>query len=117
MDTTALRDELLRLELALARRDPTGVDGGLIALIADDFLEFGRSGRVWTAESMDEVLDLPIVAVDIEDFEVSELADGVVLATYLVPGSPAVNRSSIWIRRDGRWVIRFHQGTTRAEGD
>ena len=41
-----VQKELQRLELALASRDPTGIDGGLTSLIADDFLEFGKSGRV-----------------------------------------------------------------------
>jgi hypothetical protein len=114
MGTLDMRDELLRLELALASRDPTGIDGGLMSLIADDFVEFGKSGRVWTARSVREVLEgEPTRRVSIDDFEVAELADGVVLATYSMPGSPSVNRSSIWIRRDGRWSVRFHQGTPR----
>ena len=99
MTIQTIRDELLRLEVALASRDPAGIEGGLMSLIADDFLEFGRSGRVWTAESIRAVLEVPPgEAVTIEDFEIAELADGVVLATYLMPGPPPVNRSSIWIR-------------------
>jgi hypothetical protein len=109
-----MRDELLGLELALASRDPTGVDGGLMSLIAEDFVEFGKSGRVWTARSMREVLEgLPAEPVTIDDFEAAEMADGVVLVTYSTPGPPSVLRSSIWVRRDGRWLVRFHQGTPR----
>jgi len=116
MGMREVRDELLRLELALASRDPTGVEGGLMSLIAEDFVEFGRSGRIWTALSIKEILEAPPgEAVRIEDFEVVELADGVVLATYLVPGPPSVNRSSIWVHRGGRWLLRFHQGTARTE--
>lgn len=111
---TEVREELQRLELALASRDPTGIDGGLISLIADDFLEFGKSGRVWTASSVGDVLEgatpEPVV---IEEFKVAELAEAVVLVTYVTPGPPPVNRSSIWVRRDGRWLVRFHQGTPR----
>ena len=109
-----VRDELLRLELALGTRDSTGIDGGLMSLIADDFLEFGRSGRVWTARSIREALETPTEGFSIEDFEVAELGDGVVLATYVNPGTPSVNRSSIWVHREGRWLLRFHQGTDRA---
>lgn len=54
-----LRDELLRLEAALAARDPNGVEGGLMSVIADDFVEFGRSGRVWTRDSIREPLEVP----------------------------------------------------------
>jgi hypothetical protein len=109
-------DELFRLESALASRDPTGVEGGLMSLIANDFIEFGRSGRVWTARSIRELLEgPPAKPVSIEDFEVAELADGVVLATYVIPGPPGVNRASIWIRRGNRWLLRFHQGTPRVD--
>ena len=114
MSESELRDELLRLEAALASRDPAGVEGALMSLIADDFFEFGQSGRVWTAESIREVMEVPpSEPAVIERFEVAELADGVVLVTYVMPGEPAVNRSSIWIRREGRWQMRFHQGTPR----
>jgi hypothetical protein len=116
MSVREVRDALLRLELALASRDPAGVEGGLMGLIADDFVEFGRSGRVWTVRSIREVLEGPLAEpVLIENFEIAELADDVVLATYLIAGPPSVNRSSIWVRRDGRWMIRFHQGTQRSE--
>ena len=115
MGTREVRDELLRLESALAARDPAGVEGGLMRLIAEDFIEFGKSGRVWTARSIREHLEGPPgEPVSIEGFEIAELGDGVVLATYLVPGRPSVNRSSIWIHREGRWLLRFHQGTPRA---
>jgi hypothetical protein len=111
-----VRDELLRLESALASRDPTGVEGGLMSLIAEDFVEFGTSGRTWTARSIREVLEAPRgEAVPIEDFEVAELGDGVVLATYVISGPPSVNRSSIWMNRGGRRLFPFHQGTPRTE--
>jgi len=116
MGAHEVRDEILRLEQALASRDPAGVPGGLMSLIADDFLEFGRSGRVWTAASIRDVIEAPPgEPVSIDHFAVDELAEGVVLATYLIRGEPSVNRSSIWVRRDGRWVIRFHQGTPRGD--
>jgi glyoxylase I family protein len=92
------------------------VEGGLLGLIADDFVEFGTSGRVWTARAIRTLLERPIgERASIEDFEVAELGDGVVLATFVMPGPPAVNRSSIWVHREGRWQVRFHQGTMRGD--
>lgn len=109
MDNADLPDELLRYEAALAARDPSGVEAGLMSLIADDFVEFGRSGRVWTRDSIRELLEgPPTAAVPIDRFEVARLADSVALVTYR--GAMA-NRSSVWVRRDGRWQLRFHQGT------
>lgn len=113
MSDAGLRAELLRLEAAIAARDPRGIDGGLMSLVATDFLEFGRSGRVWTRDSIRELIEGPqSPPVAIEGFEVVELADGVVLVTYR---TAMTNRSSVWIRRDGRWQLRFHQGTPTAE--
>ena len=110
MRESDLRSELLRLETALAERDPGEIEGGLKSLIADDFLEFGRSGRVWTRDSILESLTLGPSGdpAPIEGFDVTELADGVALVTY--QGAMA-NRCSVWVRRDGRWQMRFHQGT------
>jgi hypothetical protein len=116
MSAPEIRDELLRLESALASRDPTGTAGGLMSLIADDFLEFGRSGRVWTAHSIRAELEVwPREPAVFEDFDVAELGQGVVLVTYVMPGRPPVDRSSIWVYRDGRWQVRFHQGTPRTD--
>ena len=105
-----LAAELLRLERALAERDPTGIDARLADLIADDFLEIGRSGRTWTRATILELLvESPAAPVPIEEFTISALADGIVLATYRTPGA---RRSSVWVRRADRWQIRFHQGTS-----
>lgn len=115
--TDDLRETLHRLEAALASSDPAGIDGGLPALLADDFLEYGASGRTWDAVTMRETLAgaSPVGPADLLDFAVTELAPGVVLATYrLGPPRPS-NRATIWVLRDGRWQVRFHQGTLRPE--
>jgi len=112
MADDALREELLRSEIALASRDASGVDGTLGDLIADDFVEFGSSGRIWDAASIREILaTAPVESIEIADFAIDRLGEGVVLATYRVTGPSPSNRSSIWVQRDGRWVVRFHQGT------
>jgi len=108
----AVREELLRLELALARRDPRGIDGGLASLIARDFVEFGASGRTWTADETREMVAAEAPTdLAIEGFAVAPLAAEVVLATYRTGPTRPANRASIWVRRDGRWQMRFHQGT------
>ena len=108
----AVREELLRLEVALARRDPRGIEGDLGSLIADDFQEFGASGRVWTAEATREMVAAEALGdLAIDQFMVAELAAGVVLATYRTGPPRPANRASIWVWRDGRWRMRFHQGT------
>jgi glyoxylase I family protein len=46
-----------------------------------------------------------------EDFAVTRLAAGAALVTYRSRDPRHARRSSIWVRRGGRWVMRFHQGT------
>jgi hypothetical protein len=115
MTNDALEAELHRLESALARRDPALIDGDVAALsrlIADDFLEFGASGRTWTAAEVRETLasesprDVPM-----EDFAVARLAVGVALVTYRSRDPRHAKRASIWVRRNRRWRMVFHQGT------
>ena len=60
-EDAALLEEPHHYEVALARREPTGLDGRLMGLIDDGFVGFGAS--------------------------------------------------SVCVRRDGRWRMRFHQGT------
>ncbi len=112
-----VRAELFRYELALARREPAGLDRELADLIADDFFEFGASGGTWDAESMRKMLRTSGRAdVELDAFTAELLSDGIGLVTYRVPGVTPSNRSSAWVHRDRRWVIRFHQGTPAPHG-
>ncbi|MGA9667849.1 MAG: DUF4440 domain-containing protein [Terracidiphilus sp.] len=102
------------------RRDSAQV----AALLAEDFLEFGSSGKVWTR---DQILDL--LATEkyeppaIEDFRWDLIANGVALVTYkTVRTDPhsgertTTLRSSLWTERSGEWRVRFHQGTPALPG-
>lgn len=111
----ALEEQLLRPEF---RRDRAAV----AALLADGFREFGSSGRVWTKQEILAALESePPFEAAIDDFQAIELAAGVVLVTYTVSmrlsdsETRASLRSSIWIKRDGRWQMLFHQGTQTPE--
>jgi hypothetical protein len=97
------------------RRSP----GALDELLADEFLEFGSSGRIFNraaiiAELQTESYNPPIIS----DFEARLLAPGLALVTYRTtrhaggpqPASSAL-RSSLWVERDNRWQVLFHQGT------
>lgn len=114
MDIQAQIHELeVRLLSQEIRSDPTSV----AALLADDFVEFGASGNIW--KRMDVIAGLKdevFVVRTMSDFKVIELADGVVLATYLCSSSCTDGislslRSSIWRRDFEGWRMVFHQGT------
>ena len=86
-------------------------------VLAEDFFEFGRSGRVY---NRDEILAAPGQPLDavlpLPDFDVRLLAEDVALVTYnsVITYDGVLEkgrRSSIWSRTSTGWVIRFHQGT------
>lgn len=87
------------------------------SLIAEDFLEFGSSGKVWSkAEIMAAMSQWSPVERTVNDFRVRELSTSVCLVTYKVirvDGQPAPFslRSSIWRKCGESWQIVFHQGT------
>ena len=92
-------------------------------LLADEFIEFGSSGRVFgKQEIVDALRSEPPVQRSLTDFGARSLAPNVVLVTYRVSrrdldGQTVTGslRSSIWKRIDGRWQMVFHQGTPSSE--
>ena len=84
---------------------------------APDFVEFGRSGRVYNREQIMHAGSEPIVAtLPLPDLVVRELDTNTVLLTYnsRLWANGVVEharRSSIWSRTAAGWVMRFHQGT------
>ena len=88
-------------------------------LLADDFREFGGSGRVFDKQQIIAGLQTQAPCqLWLEDFQATPLAPDVVLVTYRgnckLADSEGVTRSlrsSIWKRRKGIWQVVFHQGT------
>jgi hypothetical protein len=117
----ALADHLRGLEESLldpgVRRDRARV----AALLADDFLEFGSSGRVWTREETLRLLateSYTYTRPEMVDFACRRMAHGVALVTYKTIRVEAATgeraealRSSLWTEKSGTWQVRFHQGT------
>lgn len=88
------------------------------SLIADGFLEFGASGRIFGKQDvLDAAEHLPDVITPLTDLQVTALGEDVALVTYRsvkrdADGSiHSALRTSIWVNADGRWQMRFHQGT------
>jgi hypothetical protein len=82
--------------------------------LANDFFEFGSSGKVLYKD--DDIADdgIGIVKMKLSDFEIRPLSDDIVLATYLILNEISNQhsiRSSIWKLNEGVWKMVFHQGT------
>ena len=89
------------------------------SLLADEFLEFGRSGRVYSKEDIIAFLQAEgPVRLTMSDFACRTVAEGVALVTYRSARVSddgeviAALRSSVWVFRAERWQIVFHQGTS-----
>ncbi len=110
------------LETSLHKKEVRNSREKVSALIADDFVEFGKSGGIFhkvdTLEGLaNETLELQIT---VSDFSARELSPEVVLVTYTASMLDSdnvtvvsTNRSSVWVLRDGKWQMAFHQGTKK----
>lgn len=84
--------------------------------LTDSFFEFGRSGRVYKKE---ETISAPSqeikVVLPLKQFKVDLVDVNVALVTYISEVQyetlETANRSSLWIKTDTEWKLRFHQGT------
>ena len=110
------KEELLRLELQLMdpafRKDRIAVS----KLLAEDFREFGSSGRVWSRETILDLLaeESGWTAPAVEDFVIRPITRDAILVTYrTIHADPprASLRSSVWVREHAGWQMLFHQGT------
>ncbi|MEC9342573.1 MAG: nuclear transport factor 2 family protein [Pseudomonadota bacterium] len=117
------RVDLGRLEESLWTTATRCDDAYMDEIFAEDFVEFGRSGRVWSREDM-----LPgssgggEIRAELAGMSVRSMGGAIVLVTYQSAisrkgGTEFANRASIW-SRGGKfgWRLRFHQGTPVAQG-
>jgi len=117
LDVATLR----RLEESLWQPDVRFSVPKMKALLADDFVEIGASGRLYDRAA---TLAAPAVAFEAElplaEFAVRALSIDIAQVTYLSADTRAgelhrARRSSIWSRTHGGWRLRFHQGTPTAD--
>lgn len=88
-------------------------------ILADDFIEYGSSGRVYDKQQVIKALQVETgVNISLMEFKLILLCHGVVLATYRTihyseaeVGLRYALRSSIWKHDEGCWKMVFHQGT------
>jgi hypothetical protein len=115
---------LRALEVELHRTATRADRARMDALLHPDFIEFGRSGAVWTREATLDEFSGPGAApkgptIHAQDFELRVLSDNLALLSYRSAHVDAAGakdrwtlRSSLWQRNaDGAWQMRFHQGT------
>ena len=113
MEQERLKDHILDLEKRLMTYTCLALD----ELLAEDFLEFGSSGRQFSKQ--DQLTGAhrgsgnPI-AFTVTDFRIRILGPDTVQALYQSfrhEDRQYARRSSIWRKTDGKWKMIFHQGT------
>ena len=119
----ALSDHLRALEERMTQPEIRTAPAELAKMLADDFREFGGSGRVFDkGQIIDALKTQAPVELWLDEFQAMSLAPEIVLVTYRgncrFPDTDRVwhsLRSSIWRYRDGSWKVVFHQGTPAAD--
>ena len=108
-----IREQILNLEQTLMYYRKNDFED----LLAEDFCEFGSSGRIFDKEI--ELISVTEHGCDeiqfnIVDFEVIELTDCLVqardTAEHKQTGKKSL-RSSLWRLENNQWRLFFHQGT------
>ena len=116
---SSLSKKILNLEEKLLLPDVRKSPQEISKLLAEEFVEFGSSGRVYTKQQVIDSLQNEFVQqISIDNFKTINLAPDVVLATYTAvkknksEGETTRSlRSSIWKLSDNEWRLVFHQGT------
>ena len=112
MKAKCSQEALLRqLEERLLQPDVRKSAQEVADLLADEFIEFGSSGRVFNKQQIIQGLQHePMIQRSLREFQTLILARGVILVTYRAirqsasDGQPTNSlRSSIWKLIDGRW--------------
>ena len=106
-------DEIKSLELDLADPEVRKNTARLGEIIADDFEEFGSSGKVYCKDDIISSLSsAESTEYELENFVFAKLSEDCILVKY---GSNETGRvalrSSIWRKTAGRWQIFHHQAT------
>ncbi len=110
-DPTALENQVWD---ALKRRDYTAFGN----FLADDSVEVEPDGVFDKAGSISGVQQFDASKYTLSDFAVTKIDDDASLVTYIVhapaPSTETERHSTIWARRNGKWLAVFHQGTPQA---
>ncbi len=112
-----------RLLHSMLRHDRTFLE----SVLADDFVEFGKSGRRYDKTTTIAALleeggadRVSTQSLEMDNIQLLDLAEDVVLLTYALNSSEKQTgpiptlRSSIWRRSNLNWQLVFHQGTPTA---
>jgi hypothetical protein len=111
-----MSETLEKLETSLWLKENRFDHNYMDKLLHPDFFEFGRSGKIYSrqqclsAEPQEIKINLPL-----KNFNILPISKNVFQVTYISEVMynelEIAHRSSIWVKTDQGWKLRFHQGT------
>lgn len=107
---------LLKLEMSLWIKETRGSYEYLNQVLHNDFVEFGKCGKIYQKKDILKDLDVNIDAIfPFKHLNVKQIGESSFLLTYQAEvyengASIKSNRSSIWVGIDD-FQLLFHQGT------
>lgn len=122
--STEEKEQLLQLEKELLQTDTRRSQERLAALLAEEFIEFGASGKIYNKQQTLKALaseDMSL-QINLSNFSARRLAKNLALVTYQSEkrsdGTKTLYalRSSIWRQTRNGWRILFHQATPGNSG-
>jgi len=126
MEAGTSADQLRELERRLMMFGlKTSAEGATLeqcaALMADDFIEIGSSGKRYNKQqALQAMQHSGGVQTRMSDFQVRSLSPDIALVTYRAHKevnneTVSTLRSSIWKRENHRWKVHYHQGTLASD--
>lgn len=111
--TTMLQIEQVEAERAAARKN--GDKNTLERLIADDFVETNRNGKVLSKADM--LAEQAVQNLRVDDTKIRIYGDAAIVtgrASYvsLENVQVATRFTRVWVRREGKWLLVSHHGST-----
>jgi hypothetical protein len=87
------------------------------SFLAEDQLEVAPWGVNDKAASVSGVQQADFSRAALSDFKMAKISDDVAIVTYMIKGvggmsSSGARASTIWVKRDGKWLAIYHQDTT-----
>ena len=120
--STGISETLRKLEEQLQTSSVRANATAVASMLTEEFREFGSSGHIFSKiETIHALRAESVMQITMRDFQAVLLSEEIALVTYRAireqAGSLAVEslRSSLWIFREGRWQMYFHQGTKLSE--
>lgn len=110
------KDSIRFYETCLFSKEFCRKEDNLRRIIHEDYMEYGASGKIYHREDEWQYLlhldaDRPI---EIMDFHREYIKEDVILVHYRskhLDKQKEALRTSVWVKTDEGWKIRFHQGT------